>query len=111
MSITVARTGWPDPKPFSLTRAIISIESVESKLLANGVGYIKLKTFQGNSSRDIENALANLKSKNGGTLKGLVLDLRGNPGGLLEQAIQVSDLFVSEGTIVTTVGMSDKMRR
>ncbi|MBS2031932.1 MAG: PDZ domain-containing protein [Deltaproteobacteria bacterium] len=109
VTITVQKPGT-EPKPMALTRAIIAIESVESKLLPDGVGYIRLKTFQGNSARDIEAQLNALKAKNGGALKGLVLDLRGNPGGLLEEAIRVSDLFVSEGTIVTTVGYGDKMR-
>ncbi len=112
VTITVGRAGWPEPRALTLTRAIIAIESVESRLLPEGVGYIKLKTFQGNSARDIENALLALKAKNGAELKGLVLDLRGNPGGLLEQAIQVSDLFVSEGTIVTTqTGNSREVKR
>ena len=109
VTITVQKPGQ-EPKPLGLTRAIIAIESVESKLLPDGVGYIRLKTFQGNSARDIDAQLQQLKAKNGGSLKGLVLDLRGNPGGLLEEAIRVSDLFVSEGTIVTTVGYGDKMR-
>jgi carboxyl-terminal processing protease len=110
VTITVARPGWDAPKAISMQRAVIAIESVESKLLPDGIGYIKLKTFQGNSTHDIELAMAMLKAKNGGALKGLVLDLRGNPGGLLEQAIQVSDLFVSEGTIVTTVSANEKLR-
>ena len=110
VTITIVR-GDAAPKPVPLTRAIIAIESVDAKgLLKGGVGYIHLKTFQGNSSRDIEAALDGLKKKNGGKLSGLVLDLRGDPGGLLEEAIRVSDLFISEGTIVTTVGYGDKMR-
>lgn len=109
VTITVQKPNQ-EPKPLTLARAIIAIESVESKLLPGGVGYIHLKTFQGNSARDIEAAMLNLKQKNGGSLKGLVLDLRGNPGGLLEEAIRVSDLFISEGVIVSTVGYGDKMR-
>lgn len=109
VSITIER-GAAEPKPMMLTRAIISIESVESKLLPGGVGYVRLKQFQGNAARDIEAAMLQLKQKNGGQLKGLVLDLRGNPGGLLEEAIRVSDLFISEGVIVSTVGYGDKMR-
>lgn len=113
IAITVFRPGWPAPRPMTLTRAIINVESVESKLLDRGVGYIKLKGFQGNTARDLHVALKKLKQEataKEGRLKGLVLDLRGNPGGLLEQAIQISDTFVSEGTIVTTVGYSDKLR-
>jgi carboxyl-terminal processing protease len=101
----------------TLTRALINVESVEAKLLEHNIGYIKLKGFQGNTARDLQAALKKLKQEATAKidqgkpgLKGIVLDLRGNPGGLLEQAIQVSDAFVSEGTIVTTVGYSDKMR-
>jgi carboxyl-terminal processing protease len=113
VAITVHRPTWSAPKPMTLTRAIINVESVESKLLDKGIGYIKLKGFQGNTSRDLHAALKRLKQDGAtrdGRLKGLVLDMRGNPGGLLEQAIQVSDAFVSEGTLVTTVGYSDKLR-
>ncbi len=114
VAITVLRPSWTSPKPMTLTRAVINVESVESKLLDRGVGYIKLKGFQGNTARDLHAALKKLKqdaaTSKESRLKGLVLDLRGNPGGLLEQAIQVSNAFVSEGTIVTTVGYSDKLR-
>ena len=85
---------------------------MQSKLLAGNVGYIRLKNFQGNTTRDMQTALGKLQSdaEASGGLKGLVLDLRGNPGGLLEQAIQVSDLFLSQGTIVTTVAPSERQR-
>ena len=112
VTITVERKGLDKPMVLTLARAIISIESVQSKLLAGNVGYIRLKNFQGNTTRDLQTALTNLTrdAEAGGGLKGLVLDLRGNPGGLLEQAIQVSDLFVSQGTIVTTVSLSERQR-
>jgi carboxyl-terminal processing protease len=111
VSITLDRKGWEHPQPMTLTRATISIESVQSKLLADSVGYVRLKNFQGNTGRDLNAALNELTEKAGpGGLKGLVLDLRGNPGGLLDQAIQVSDMFLSQGTIVATVGFSNTMR-
>jgi carboxyl-terminal processing protease len=112
--ITVNRKVWEKPQQLTVTRALITIESVQSKLLSQGVGYVRLKNFQGNTTRDLEQALGDLteqvKKTSPTGLKGLVLDLRGNPGGLLDQAIQVSDLFLSSGTIVSTVGYSDKMR-
>ncbi|HLL03728.1 MAG TPA: MXAN_5808 family serine peptidase [Myxococcaceae bacterium] len=113
VTITVERKGWDKPRTMSLTRAIISIESVQHKLLAQNVGYVRLKSFTGTTTRDLENSLTELQKQaeaKGGTMKGLVLDLRGNPGGLLEQAIQVSDAFLSNGVIVATVGLSDKLR-
>jgi len=112
VSITVERKSWEKPVTLSLARAMISIESVQSKLLSQNVGYVRLKNFQGNTTRDLQAALQklNLDCASAGGLKGLVLDLRGNPGGLLEQAIQVSDQFISQGTIVATVGMADKLR-
>jgi carboxyl-terminal processing protease len=110
--ITVDRKGWEHPQVETLTRAMISIESVQSKLLDKGVGYVRLKNFQGNTTRDLQAALQSMQRETevSGGLKGLVLDLRGNPGGLLEQAIQVSDLFVSQGVIVATVGHSEQLR-
>lgn len=115
VTIHVQRKGWDKPQAMTLTRAMIAIESVQSKLLAQGVGYVRLKNFQGNTTRDLQQALESLERQataagNPKGLNGLVLDLRGNPGGLLDQAIQVSDLFLSSGTIVATVGLSDKLR-
>ncbi len=112
VTILVDRKGWEKPQVMTLTRATISIESVQAKLLAQNVAYVRLKNFQGNTTRDLESSLMQLQkeAEPTGGLKGVVLDLRGNPGGLLEQAIQVSDLFVSQGTIVATVGLSDKLR-
>jgi carboxyl-terminal processing protease len=111
VTITVDRKG-DKPMVLSLARDMISIESVQSKLLAGNVGYVRLKNFQGNTTRDLQAALNRLsaESKATGGLKGLVLDLRGDPGGLLEQAIQVTDLFVSQGTIVTTVAQMERVR-
>ncbi|MDP1822954.1 MAG: MXAN_5808 family serine peptidase [Archangium sp.] len=115
VTISIMRKGWEKTQQMTVTRALITIESVQSKLLASNIGYARLKNFQGNTTRDLQSAIEELgeQAKKGGSangLKGLVLDLRGNPGGLLDQAIQVSDLFLSSGTIVSTVGLSDKLR-
>ena len=110
VAITVQRAGWTEARRFDLAREIISVETVpQAKLLANGVGYVKLSQFSANTTRDLSAAIAQERAQAGGQLKGLVLDLRGNPGGLLEQAISVSDLFLSEGVIVKTVGEGMKM--
>jgi carboxyl-terminal processing protease len=94
--------GWTGSRPFELTREVIHVASVEHKLLDGGIGYVRLKQFQANTTTDLQAALAEMKK--GGELKGLVLDLRGNPGGLLDQAAKVVDTFVSDGPIVATVG-------
>lgn len=91
--------GWSNARPVELERAVIHIESVESRMLENNIGYIRLKSFQGNSTADLEAALRKLHANN---IKGLILDLQDNPGGLLEQAIRVTDVFLKSGTIVST---------
>jgi carboxyl-terminal processing protease len=111
VSITIARTAWPEPKKLHLTREIIQVETVpQAQLLDGNIGYVKLSQFSANTTRDLQAAIQKQMQDAGGNLQGLVLDLRGNPGGLLEQAIQVSDLFLSEGVIVKTVGGGDKQR-
>src|SRR5260370_28759941 len=109
VSIYVSHKG-SDPRRPDLTRALVTYETVTSKLLDNGVGYVRVSGFSGTTTRDMMAAIRAMKQLNGGTLKGLILDVRGNPGGLLEQAIQVSDAFVEEGTIVTTVGVNGTLR-
>lgn len=94
--------GWQAPKPFELAREVIKVASVEHKALGDNIGYVRLKQFQANTAKDLDDALLDLKK--GGELKGLVLDLRGNPGGLLEQAARVADKFLVSGPIVATVG-------
>ncbi len=111
VSITIGRTGWQEPKRLHLTREVISVETVpQAHLLDGNVGYVKLSQFSANTTRDLSRTILEQLKESGGKLEGLVLDLRGNPGGLLEQAIQVSDLFLSEGVIVKTVGGGDKQR-
>jgi carboxyl-terminal processing protease len=94
--------GWQQAKPFELTREVIKVQSVESKPLGDGIGYIRLKQFQANTAKDLDEALVSLRKN--GEIKGIVLDLRGNPGGLLEQAARVADKFLTSGPIVATVG-------
>jgi carboxyl-terminal processing protease len=111
VAITMNRPSWTEPKRMSLSREVIQVETVpQAQLLEGNVGYIKLSQFSANTARDVAQSLQRQAAQSGGKLAGLVLDLRGNPGGLLEQAIQVSDLFLSEGVIVKTVGGGDKQR-
>jgi len=110
ITITLQRKG-AEPKKLSLLREVINVETVaQAKLLEGNVGYVRLSQFSANTTRDLLGALQAQRAQAGGKLQGLVLDLRGNPGGLLEQAIQVSDLFLSTGVIVKTVGGGDRQR-
>ena len=107
IEITIRRAGWTTPKRKRITRAIIKVDSVTSRMLEEKVGYIRLSSFQGNSTSDLRMQIASLKRKG---MRGLVLDLRGNPGGLLDQAIKVADMFIDSGTLLTTVSHAGKHR-
>jgi len=104
ITITIMRPSFEKPKAFTLEREVIKVQSVKSRTLEKGFGYVRLVQFQERSSEDLAKALEKLREDNGGTLQGLVLDLRNNPGGLLDQAVDVADQFVSEGLIVYTKG-------
>ncbi len=110
VSITIMREGFAEPKEFTLIRDIIKIESIESYALGGGIGYIKIKNFQGNTADDLQTKIRELQNTKEG-LRGLILDLRNNPGGLLDQAVDVTDLFLDSGTIVTTVGAGNRFRK
>ncbi|WED43434.1 S41 family peptidase [Legionella cardiaca] len=97
LDLTILRKGESKPLVFSLIREKILIKSVKSKLLDDGYGYVRLTQFQAMTGEDMEKAIAQLKQQAGGHLKGLILDLRNNPGGLLDSAIQVSDAFIDSG--------------
>lgn len=103
VTIWIMREGFEDLRSFELTRAIIKIKSVRSRELEDGFGYIRIAQFQENTSAELEKAL-NILGSGTGELRGLVLDLRNNPGGLLQQAVRVSDMFLSSGVIVSTKG-------
>lgn len=109
VTVLIARDGWKEPRPFRITRREIKIESVQSRDVGQGVGYVRIKNFQANTFDDLEAHMRRLEEQ-GSLKKGLVLDLRDDPGGLLEQAIKVSDAFLSSGTIVTTVAQGARTR-
>lgn len=104
VELTLIR-GEKDPFTVELTRAAIPVKSVKSLLLDNGYGYLRISQFQINTGAEVGSALARLKKENGGKkLNGLVLDLRNNPGGVVQAAVEVSDHFLKKGLIVYTKG-------
>lgn len=110
IGISVRREGTPRLLDFTLTREVIKVQSVKAKSLEKGYGYIRLTQFQDRSGADLEGALQKLTQENG-SLAGLVLDLRNDPGGLLSQAVRVSDLFLDSGLVVYTEGRLDNQKQ
>nr|WP_281047613.1 S41 family peptidase [Syntrophotalea carbinolica] len=110
VTITIMREAFDKPREITLTREIIKVKSVKSRLLDDGFGYVRLAQFQERSGKDLKAALKTLRAENKGELRGLILDLRNNPGGLLEQAADVADLFLRQGLIVYTEGRIEDSR-
>ena len=104
MTITIMRQGFEKPEPFTLEREVIKVKSVKSKSLIDGFGYLRLTQFQERTGKDMDKALKQLHKENAEGLQGLVLDMRNNPGGLLDQAVEVADAFLEQGLIVYTQG-------
>lgn len=102
--LTIIREGADKPLKVELTRAIIKVESVKKKMLEPGYGYVRITTFQSRTGASLREAISALKIENGGKLNGMVLDLRNNPGGVLDAAVDVSDAFITKGMIVYTEG-------
>ncbi|MEK6531733.1 MAG: S41 family peptidase [Deltaproteobacteria bacterium] len=103
VTIYIMRDGFQSPKAFTLIRATIKVKSVKFRPLEDGYGYVRIVQFQENTTEELGAALKELKGKNG-TLNGLVLDMRNNPGGLLDEAVSVSNEFLDSGIIVYTKG-------
>ncbi len=102
--LTVVREGSNKPLKFTVSRAVIKIQSVKQKLLDPGYGYVRITQFQSGTTKNLQTAIKKLEAENKGTLRGLILDLRNNPGGVLNAAVGVSDAFLSKGLIVYTEG-------
>jgi len=107
IELTVVREGSDKPLNFVVTRDIIKVKSVKNRMLAPGYGYIRISNFQSRTAPQLLKALNDLKEENKADLKGLVLDLRNNPGGVLNAAAEVSDLFINKGKLVYTEGRID----
>lgn len=105
VTLSILREGWTKPKDFTIVRDIIRIKSVKKAELIEGkYGYLRLVTFNVNTGNELRQALENLIGKAEGKLAGLILDLRYNPGGPLDQAVEVANAFISEGPIVSIKG-------
>lgn len=107
IDIKVMRKGRSEPMEFSLERDVIPVESVRHAMIKPGYGYVWITNFRENTADEVKKALADLE-KRGDPLNGLILDMRDNPGGLLTQAVSVSDLFLNEGKIVSIKSRNEK---
>lgn len=112
IKLTVLREGENEPMEFTIKRDIIKIESVKPKDKGDDVGYVRITSFSEQTAENLKKAVKDIEKAKGDKLKGLILDLRNNPGGLLDQAIDVSDLFIERGEIVSTGGrVTDSNKR
>jgi len=107
VDIVVRRDGTEETHKFTITRRIVKLRSVESRLIEKDIGYIKLSQFHRDSADEFLSSYKGLEEENGAKLGGLVLDLRNNPGGLLEQALALSDMFLDKGLILNVKGRSE----
>ncbi len=105
------REGEDKPLTFEITRDRIKVESVKSRTLEPGYGYVRISNFQMRTGVDMRKAISKLKKESKGNLKGLVLDLRNNPGGLLDAAISISDAFIKRGDIVSIKGRTEDNKK
>jgi carboxyl-terminal processing protease len=101
--LTIFRAGRDEPFDVTVTRGVIDLEPVTSKL-ENGIGIVSVNEFSRNVGNDVNTAIQTMKQQSGGKLSGLVLDLRSNPGGSLDEAVALSDLFLTSGTVVSQRG-------
>jgi carboxyl-terminal processing protease len=108
--VSLRREGVAKLIDLTLTREVIKIQSVKSRLLEPNYGYLRITQFQERTDGDLTKAMTKLQEENGGPLAGLILDLRNNPGGLLNQAVRVSDRFIDSGLIVYTDGRLDNQK-
>jgi carboxyl-terminal processing protease len=110
ITITIMRDVFEKPREFTLVREIIKVRSIREKTLEDGFGYVRIAQFQERTGDDLVAALKRLRAENNGQLNGLILDMRNNPGGLLDQAVKVADHFLDEGLIVYTEGREEGSR-
>jgi carboxyl-terminal processing protease len=110
VKIGILREGTVEPLQFILKRSRVELRSVKAELLEPGMGYLRISQFSETTGDDVDAALKDLRKRNGAALKGLVLDLRNNPGGVLEAAVSVADTFLDAGVIVTAKGRTPESK-
>lgn len=108
INLTIYREGWKDVRDFKLTRENINVKSVKGELLDGKYAYVRVTNFQERTSEDLLKELTRMEKESGG-LKGIILDLRNDPGGLLDQAVAVADIFIKQWVIVSTKGRTDNI--
>jgi carboxyl-terminal processing protease len=111
ITIEVFRDGFEKPQPFTIERDVVKVVSVDGRLLEPGYGYVRVRSFQERTADDLHRQLGEIVAQNGRPLEGLVLDLRDNPGGLLDQAVRVADEWLADGLIVYTKGRAATQRQ
>ena len=109
--LTIVREGEDKPLEITIVRDVIQVKSVKNRLLEPGFGYIRITQFQAKTPANLNQAIKDLQRQNKAPLKGLVLDLRNNPGGVLNAAVQVSDTFLEKGSVVYTEGRADNTQQ
>ncbi len=110
VKLGIGREPLTHPLEFAIVRAMVSVHSVRYEMLEPGIGYLRISQFSDTTGADTEAAVLALEEQAGGRLRGLVLDLRNNPGGVLDAAVEVSDFFLERGTIVSAEGRSAESR-
>ena len=111
ITIRIYREGYDEPRPFTVFRDVVQMASVTGELLEPGYGYLRIRQFQERTAEDLQVEIDAILEESASKLDGVILDMRDNPGGLLDQAVAVSDLWLSEGLIVYTQGRDETQRQ
>jgi len=111
ITIEIYREGFEDPERFTITRDVVKVVSVDGRMLEPGFAYVRIRAFQEHTIDDLERVLETLHGEAEAGFDGLVLDMRDNPGGLLDQAVKVSNAWLSEGLVVYTQGRTESQRQ